>query len=306
VQEYTSISRQRSTLQGLGAIGLWSSLAAVTAAAGAIPPFQMTAISFALGTIAGLAFAIATRQSIRAVWRTPAKALALGVYGLLGYHVCYFYALQNAPPVEANLINYLWPLLIVLFSGLLPASAGGKRLTVRHILGAALGFAGTALALLSGGAAVTFSGAGSGYLAALAAAVIWSSYSVASRLLHAVPSTSVIATCALTSLGAAAIHLATETTATPHGPAALSALLFMGLGPVGLAFYLWDAGMKRGDITVLGVLSYATPLASTALLAVSGYGATTPGLWLGALLVTAGALVATLDPTLLGQKKRAP
>jgi drug/metabolite transporter (DMT)-like permease len=119
-----------------------------------------------------------------------------------------------------------------------------------------------------------------------------------------VPSTSVIATCALTSLGATVVHLFSEQTAVPATTGAAVALLYMGLGPVGLAFYLWDRGMKRGDITVLGVLSYATPLASTALLALTGHGQPTLGLWIGAGLVSVGALVATFNRS--GNKKRAP
>jgi drug/metabolite transporter (DMT)-like permease len=284
-----------ATLQGLAAVLLWSSLASLTAIAAPMPPFELAAMTFSVGTLVGLLYARATRQSLIELRVPPAGALALGVFGLFGYHVCYFYALQHAPPLEANLINYLWPLLIVLFSGLLPVPAGGRPLRWWHVAGALLGLAGTVLVLMGSSESLGYSGAGSGYAAALAAALVWSSYSVASRLFHSVPSTTVIASCAATAAGALLFHLLSETTQWPKSPAAWGAVLAMGLGPVGLAFYLWDRGMKHGDLRLLGVAAYATPLLSTGLLALLGLGTAGPVLWLAALLVTAGALLAARD-----------
>jgi drug/metabolite transporter (DMT)-like permease len=284
-----------ATVQGFAALLVWSSLASLTALAAPMPPFQLAAITFSIGTVVGLVYARATRQPLVGPKSIPAGALALGVYGLLGYHVCYFYALQQAPPLEANLINYLWPLLIVVFAGLLPVRVGGRPLRWWHVAGALLGLAGTMLVLINTGVGLSFSGAGSGYAAAVAGAVIWSSYSVASRLFQAVPSTAVTASCAATALGALILHLVSETTEVPKSPAAWAAVVAMGVGPVGLAFYLWDRGMKQGEIRLLGVASYTTPLLSTALLALLGLGTAGPALWLAALLVTAGALLAASD-----------
>jgi len=229
---------------------------------------------------------------LRVLAKVPLGAWALGVYGLLGYHVCYFYAFRNAPPLEVNLVNYLWPLLIVVLSGFLPDALGGRRLGWNHVAGALMGLAGTALVLAGGGARLDLSGNVSGYLAALAAAVIWSTYSVASRLYGGVPSVAVTGTCALTALGALAGHLAFERTVWPAGGTAWLLVLLQGLGPVGLAFYLWDVGMKHGNIRLIGVLSYATPLLSTLLLALCGLGTPSAMLWIAALLVTAGAVLA--------------
>jgi drug/metabolite transporter (DMT)-like permease len=290
-----SPSTVNATAQGLAALLLWSSLASLTALAAPMPPFELAAITFSIGTLVGLLYARATGQPLAALGSIPPGALLLGVYGLLGYHASYFYAIQHAPPLEANLINYLWPLLIVVFSGLLPLNVGGRPLRWWHIAGALLGLSGTMLVLIGTGGDLAFTGAGGGYAAALAAAVIWSSYSVASRLFHAVPSTAVIASCGATALGALVLHLLTETTQVPGNATAWAALAAMGLGPVGIAFYLWDRGMKRGELRLLGVASYATPLLSTALLALLGLGTAGPVLWLAALLVTAGALLAARD-----------
>ena len=285
----------RSTLLGLGAVLLWASLAGLTALAGPIPPFQLSAMTFTIGALVGVAWAAVRREPFGVLLSVPAAAYLLGMYGLLLFHVCYFHALQRAPVIEASLVIYLWPLLIVLLSGLLPAALGGKGLGWRHIAGAALGLAGTAQILLGGGESLAFAGHADGYLAALAAAFIWASYSVASRLLAAVSSTAVIGSCALTALGGALLHLALERTVWPVTPGAWLAIVGLGLGPVGLAFYLWDEGMKRGSIRLLGVASYATPLLSTVLLGALGLGQPTPRLWFAAVLITAGALLAGSD-----------
>ena len=282
----------RATAAGLGAVALWSSLAALTVLSGEVPPFQLTAMAFAIGTLVGVAFACARGQSLSVLRDVPVAAWLLGLYGLLGYHVCYFAALRQAPALEASLINYLWPLLIVVLAGFLPRRLGGRPLTAQHVFGAAVGFAGTALVLAQGPRTAGFSGAWTGYLLALAAALIWSSYSVASRLFRDVPSTAVTGFCGGTAIGAALIHVVTETWVWPASTGQWAAIGAMGLGPLGLAFYLWDEGMKHGDMLRLGLASYATPLLSTLVLAVSGLGMLSPMLAVAAALVTAGALLA--------------
>ncbi len=284
----------RATLAGLGAVALWAWLAALTVLSGKIPPFQLTALSFTGGTLVGILYARFTRQPLAVMREIPWQAYALGIYGLLGYHVCYFMALRLAPPLEASLINYLWPLLIVVMAGALPARVGGQRLRWQHLLGAALGFAGTALILVQGRDRPDFSGAISGYACAIAAGLIWSSYSVASRLFRDVSSLSVIGSCAGTAIGAALFHVWLETWVWPASASEWLAIVALGLGPLGLAFYWWDAGMKHGDLLRLGLASYATPLLSTLALALLGLGRLTPALALAALFVTAGAAVASL------------
>lgn len=295
------MSRARTTgatVLGLGAVALWAVLAALTALAGPVPPFQLAAMTFALGTLVGFAWAAMTGQSLTALRTIPFGQWVLGIYGLLAFHVCYFLALQKAPALEASLIIYLWPLLIVLFSGLLPARLGGRRLQWWHIGGAMLGFAGTVLILTaSGSSSIAFAGSGStaGYALALAAAIIWASYSVASRVYASVPSVAVIGSCAATAIGAAILHAATEPWVWPNSVTAWAAIAGLGLGPVGLAFYVWDVGVKHGDIQVLGAASYSAPLLSTAILVITGYAAYSHTLLIACLLITAGAILAASD-----------
>ena len=279
----------RATLVGSFAILLWSSLATLTAASGAVPPFLMTALTFAIGGALGLAVA-ARRPNGLAALRQPWPVWLHGVGGLFGYHACYFAALRLAPPVEASLIGYLWPLLIVLLSAFLP----GGGLSLRHVLGALLGLGGAALIIGGRSGGFGFDAAyAPGYAAAFACALLWSGYSVASRLFQTTPTEAVAGFCVATAVLAALCHLAFEATVWPQGTVAWAAVAGLGLGPVGLAFYVWDVGMKRGDVRLLGVLSYAAPLLSTLLLIAAGYAQATPTLAVACGLIVAGALVAT-------------
>src|SRR5262245_10574812 len=220
----------------------------------------------------------------------PPRLWLLGVGGLFGYHALYFAALQLAPPAEANLVNYLWPLLIVLLS----APLAGERLGWPHLLGALLGFVGVALLALSRG--VTFTGTYAlGYALALSCAFTWSLYSVLSRRFGETPTDAISAFCTVSAALSLLCHLMFERTVWPGSTTAWLAVLALGLGPAGSAFYLWDHAVKRGDIRALGALSYATPILSTALLIVCGVAEPTIALLLAALLVTAGAVLASRD-----------
>jgi drug/metabolite transporter (DMT)-like permease len=280
-----SAARSRATLLGLGAILLWGLLALLTARTQGIPPFELTAITFAIGGLAGLA--VVAAQGRLALLRQPPAAWALGIYGLFVYHSIYFAALKLAPAAEASLVAYLWPLLIVLMSAMLP----GETLKPMQVAGALLGLAGVAVLAFSRGAG--FSGDYAlGYGLALVAAFIWSSYSVLSRRMASVPTEAVAGFCLVTAVLAAGAHLIFETWVPPVGAAMWSAIVGLGLGPVGLAFFLWDVGMKRGDIRFLGVASYAAPVISTLALVLAGAAQATPVLALACGLIVAGAVLA--------------
>jgi drug/metabolite transporter (DMT)-like permease len=278
-----------ATAIGFGAILLWASLAVLTTIAGPVPPFQMTAMAFALGFSLAAVKWIITRESVLAHLTLPLPVWVLGVGGLFGYHACYFAALALAPPVEANLLNYLWPLLIVLFSGLLP----GEHLRWWHLAGGVSGLAGCAL-LVGGGAGGIELKYAAGYMAALAAALTWSTYSVLSRRVREVPTDAVGAFCGATAVLALIAHLLFERTYVPQGGEWL-ALLVLGFGPVGAAFYLWDYGVKRGDIKALGALSYMTPLLSTLLLVLFGHAEPSVRLGLACPLIVGGAVLASRE-----------
>jgi len=284
-------ARQRATLIGFTAVLMWALLALFTTLSGAVPPFQLLAMTFAIATAIGIVASLTRGTSPVAHLRQPAVVWVTGVGGLFGYHFFYFLALRNAPAVEASLIAYLWPLLIVVFSALLPS----ERLRWFHLAGAGLGLAGAGL-LVTKGQSLDFDERHSlGYLAALACALIWSTYSVASRRFGQVPTDAVGGFCAAAAVLAVPCHLAFETTTWPDGWVQWLAVLALGLGPVGGAFFTWDIGMKRGDIQVLGAAAYAAPLLSTLVLIVAGLAPLTATVAGACLLIVGGAVLAARD-----------
>lgn len=278
------MTRAKATLVGFSAVALWSLLALFTVGSAPVPPLQLNAMTFAIGGGIGVIWVARTGgfAQLRAVsW----QVYAFGTVGLFGYHFLYFSALRLAPAAEAGLIAYLWPLLIVLFSGLLP----GERLRPAHLLGAVLAFAGAALIVAGGGAR---GGLQLGHALALLCALTWAGYSLMSRRLGAVPTAVVAVYCLATAVLSALAHVVLEPTVWPVGGLGWAAVAALGLGPVGLAFYTWDIGVKRGNIQMLGTASYAAPLLSTLALMLAGKAEASASLALAAAMIAGGALLA--------------
>ena len=256
-------SRRAATAAGFAAIVLWAALALLTTATDGIPPFQLLALGFAMAGVAGLAWVLRPGGPGPRALRQPPAAALLATAGLSGYHARDFIALKRAPVVEASVVNYLWPLLIVVFAAVI----GGTRVRPAQWLGTVLGLVAAVLVVTRGGWPRLEPAHATGYLAALAGAVVWALYSVLNRRFAAVPSSAVVVACLATAAFGALMHAGFESWRTPT-PAQWAAIAALGLGPTGLAFWLWDIGTKRGDLAVLGTLSYAAPLLSTALLLV--------------------------------------
>ena len=282
--------RSTATLIGFAAILMWSLLSLLTVASGTVPPFQLTAMTFLIGGGIGAATWLFRPGAVCAL-RQPAEVWALGVGGLFGYHALFFLALRLAPPAEAQLVNYLWPILIVLFSAFLP----GERLKLHHAAGALIALAGT-IVLFFGRGGLTFAqDYMPGFAAAFVAAFTWAFYSVLSRRFAAVPTDAVAGFCLATAALAAIFHLLFEITQWPKSAGQWLAVLGLGIGPVGAAFYAWDIGVKHGDIRILGVGSYVAPLLSTLFLVLAGYAAASTALVLAAILIAGGGVLAAKD-----------
>ena len=277
----------RATLIGFLAVAMWALLALFTAASGAVPPFLLSGLTFGVGTLVGLAFRLFDNRTTDP-GPVPPVVWLVGVGGLFGYHFFYFTALRNAPAVDASLIAYLWPLLIVLGSALMP----GERLGWHHVVGALMGLAGTALIVTRGDGIAFDSRYALGYASAGACALLWSAYSLLSRRFAAVPTRIVTWYCAATSLLSFACHFVLEDTVWPVGTSQWLAVLGLGLLPVGAAFYVWDYGVKHGNIQILGAASYAAPLLSTLVLIVAGTAEPDIRIVAACLLITFGAALA--------------
>jgi drug/metabolite transporter (DMT)-like permease len=273
----------KADLLTLGAIFLWASLASLVTLLSDIPPLLLTGI----GLILGAAVSIPSLRFGIKPWKVPAKTLLLGVYGLFGYHLMLFLALQNAPAVEANLVNYLWPLLIVLLS---PIFTKSLTLNFRYVLAAISGFAGAVIAITYNGSGLESLSIEVGYFFALVAAVIWATYSLATTKVPSFPTPAIGLFALVSGVLAIGAHFIFEPAAAISSSDWLL-LVILGAGPLGGAFYLWDAALKIGDPRRIGLLAFLTPLLSTALLVVVSGDSLSWQLLLATALVVGGALL---------------
>lgn len=277
-----------ATAIGVIAVFLWSCLALLTTLTDGIPPFQLLALSFTVAFAASLIILGRQGKSGFRSWRQPWAVWVSGFVGIFIYHALYFFALKAAPAAEASLIAYLWPLLIVLLSSF----SAGEKLHKRQLLGALLGLAGTAFIMQQRASETVAAMPIAGYLAAFGCALVWSSYSVFNRRFSEVPSSIIGGICGLVAAAGLICHLAFETFVLPDF-SQWAAIVGLGLGPVGLAFFAWDHATKHGSLAMLGALSYLAPLISTLLLIAIGRSAASPLLIVPALLIIAGAVIAT-------------
>jgi drug/metabolite transporter (DMT)-like permease len=279
------MTRKKATMIGFSAVLMWALLALLTIGSAPVPPFLLNALCFGMGGGVGLIWVV-LGPGVGVLRGVSWRVYAFGTAGLFGYHALYFTAFRIAPTAETGLIAYLWPLFIVLFSGFLP----GERLKGAHVVGAGIAFAGAGLIVVGKGAA----GAALplGLVLAFLCALTWAGYSVLSRRLGQVPTESVVVFCLATAALSVPAHLMLEDTLWPQGAWGWAAVLGLGIGPVGAAFFTWDIGMKKGDIQLLGVASYAAPLLSTLALFAAGRAQAQPILLLAALFITGGAALA--------------
>ena len=286
----SSPRRNAATLCGLGAVALWSSMALLTTMAGAVPPFALTALAFALASAIGLLRCIAS-PAARAALRQPPRVWIAGVGGLFGFHAFYFAALGLAPPAPAILVCNTWPLVIVVGSDLMERG----RPAATTLLGGAVAFGG--IALLSAPGAGISMGDLPGLACALGASISWGAYSLASARMGEVPTDSVTGFCLATAALSALAHVLFEAPAMPRGAVEWLVVAALGIGPVGAAFFLWDRGMKAGDVRLLGFASFAIPVLSTLLLVLAGRAEAGLPLAVACAMVAAGAAIARLRPS---------
>ncbi|MDO9113880.1 MAG: DMT family transporter [Polaromonas sp.] len=274
-----------ANLYALGAIALWASLAALGVSLRHVPPFLLTGVALLVGSLLALPFVARDRR----LWRIPAGTLLLGVYGLFGFHFLLFIALRHAPPVEANLVNYLWPLFMVVLA---PLFLRGVKLRAMHVAAALLGFAGAAIAILGARTGSAGGGWAWGYLPALASAFIWASYSLLTKRVAPFPTAAIGLFGLVSGVLSLLCHWALEPSVALSGRD-WALIAVMGLGPLGAAFFLWDKALKLGDARQIGVLSYLTPLGSTALLMLVSGRALSWSIGLAAAMIIGAAVLGT-------------
>ena len=277
-------------LSAAAAILLWSSLATVGVSLSGVPPLFLIGASLLLGGSLSLPWA--------RTWTLRWRSIGIGCYGMLLYHLLFVLALRNAPPVSANLVHYTWPMLIVLLA---PVVVRGTRINAVHVLCAVTGFAGAGLAIV-GGSTTSGLGFAWGYVLAIAAALVWSTYSLTLKRTGSASTADVGLACLVSGGSALLLHAMFEPAVRPSATQVVE-LASLGVGPMGAAFYLWAYALKHGDPRIIGVMANATPLLSTAMLAASGRGTITGTLIGAAVLVSVASLVAMLATSQLGLRR---
>ena len=279
-------------LLALGAIVLWGTLATLGVALQHVPPFLLTGLALLVGSL--VALPLSNFQLSR--WKVPLSTLVLGVYGLFCFHFLLFLALRHAPPVQANLVNYLWPLLMVVLA---PVFLSGMHLRAVHLMAALMGFTGAVIVILGGAGLAETVQDGSvawgwswGYVSALGSAFIWASYSLMTQRVTHFPTAAIGGFALVSGLLSLLCHVMLEPAISLTGRDWLL-IGVMGLGPMGAAFFLWDKALKLGDARHIGILSYLTPLLSTALLLMVSGRPFTWNIALAALLIVGAALLGT-------------
>ncbi|UHC15736.1 DMT family transporter [Methylobacterium currus] len=283
-------SQGAATAIGFVAVVFWSALALLTKMAGNIPPFQLLFLSFFVAFVFSIMIIAWRGYRLVKIFRQPIQVWLFSFTAIFIYHALYFFALQNAPPAEASLLAYLWPLLIVIFSIFLER----KAFHAKHLIGALLGFGGCAVAILGQSSSLSKISNYSGYIAALLCALVWSTYSVINRRFSDVPSEIIGGVCGLVAIAALPFHLATENAVYPTMREWI-AIIILGFGPTGLAFFAWDYATKWGHLPTIGALSYLAPLFSTLLLIAAGWTAPRWTVVAATLLTVGGAVIATFD-----------
>ena len=243
-----------------GAVVLWASLAPLGVALSHVPPFLLTGLALLAGGLVALPI-----NGLRArTWRVSWPLLALGVYGLFGFHFLLFISLRLAPPVEANLVNYLWPLGIVVMA---PLFLSDVRWQWRYAIAAMIGFSGAAIAILSSGTTGPdgHEQAWLGYTLALGSAWVWSSYSLLTKRAGHLQTGAIGTFCVVSGVLALVAHWLLEP-AMALDLQDLMLITLLGLGPLGGSFYLWHIALHNADARRVGLIAFATPLLSTVAL----------------------------------------
>lgn len=286
------------TAGGFASVLIWSLTAPVMATAVGVDPFLYVALGDGVGALAFVVMWIIRRHNpLPELRRVPLWFYLLGFVGIGLHNLTWVAALQQAPPLEATLIIYTWPLLVIVFTTI----SLRQRLKWYHMAAGALGLCGIAALMMGRGLELGALSFTSGHLWALVCALTWSVFSaVAAR--HTYLSSNFLGVVLLLSaLFSGSVWVMIQ--GAPPAPA--SSLWIVGVASVffALSYASWDYGMKHGDAQLIGVLSFITPVLSAVYLVLLGKAEMTVYLLAALMLVVAGIGIAKFGETLAGRNK---
>lgn len=272
----------RARRLGLAAVLLWSTAStAFELGLSQATPFDLLFLS-ACVSLGALAVAALLRRRLPSR-RMLLQAAPLGFLNPLLYYLVLLEAYDRLPAQVAMVVNYLWPMMLVLLGAALP----GGRLRSRSLAAMAVSFLGVAvMALLHPGQGGGMDPAG--LALALGSTVIWAAYWTAGVRLGGDPAARLTAGFAWGVLFLAVAALLTGRPCTP-GPGALAAAAWIGLFEMGVTYVVWLSALSASrEPAEVGALVYLTPFLSLAVIATVLREPVAPATLAGLVLVLGG------------------
>lgn len=287
--------RRGATTAAIGSILLWcTSGVCFTSGARLLGPMVYLTLMTATGVITVVLLQSFGRRPLGDLIRLPFRIIIAGFWGVSFYTVILAFAFGTAPEQaigQVNLLNYLWPVWIVLLSTLLIRE---KIRPLPMAAGVLLGLSGIVTAR-GVSDLLRMPEAPLPLALALLGGFLWALYSVLLRRWR-IPEeqggTAFHFTLCAAMAAVVAAFRGEWQNLPPVGPEALFWVLFGGIGPVGLAYHWWEIGVKRGNVPLISTLAYFTPIGSTLLISLLFQESMGPGLISGSVLIAAGAWLA--------------
>lgn len=273
-------------LSGVIAIVMWASGALLLALARQVPPLQLLAMSWFMGACFLGGYYIFKGENLIAHFKRPLSDYLFVGSGICVYTVLIFWAFYIVPPFEAHILNYLWPVLLMLFLGCFQKVPLGML----KLAGLALGFAGCVMLFAYRYNSAGFGGISIGHVMALSAAIIWALYSCFAKG-RSYPTAFMVPIFFVSSLLCGIGHFLIEQTVVPDVKSTIVVLL---IGMTRISYAFWDYAMRHGDRVMINSLSYLVPLFSTIFMIAGGFGTSRPVIGLAAVLIISGCLIANV------------
>lgn len=284
-----SASQSSATWIGYSALFLWACSGVLASSVIKIPTFEVLSVAFSISF--GLTALLLTMRRRWTNVKQPLLLWVIGMIGVYGNDALYIAAFKHAPAAQADLISYLYPILIILLASYLPS----EKFSFKYIIAGFLGFFGSYLLITAGGDATNFQlKYMTGYFLAFIDAIVWSVYCIAARYYKNTPSEMIGMYCGCGLILSLIMHISYEQTIIPNLHQTI-VLIIMGLTTQGSAYFMWDYGIKRGNFNLLSVLAYSNPIIAVILLIIAGKSHYSDTLLIATLLISLGGALAGID-----------
>lgn len=268
------------TLSGIIAIMMWSFMAVLIVYSGQTSPLTLTSLSLFIGAVTLLIFNIIKKENFRQLLKITFPDYCLVTVGVCFYTAFVYLSFDMVNPIEANILNYLWPVLFGVFSSIRMS----KMLNAYELLGLLVSFGGVFLLFYGKENEFLFSSFALGHLFGIMAAFIWAGYSSFAKE-RSYSQIIMVPVFLFSALICFLVDFMLFDPILPNGMAWVSVLI---LGVFRISYAFWDYAMKKGNTLILSSLSYITPLLSFGLLLIFGVTNNSQYVFLSVLLVTGG------------------